>query len=157
MEIVITVNVFVYVLSKRFKHRLTLLFFLNKNKISCLFFFIHSFHLIYNTSRASFQVREHRSVRLSLMDTCLSIFSLPRNCRVESFPLVGFLGLPGGSDGTESACNAGDPGSIPGSGRSPGQGNGDPFQDSCLKNSTDRGAWRGSVHGVAEDWTRLSG
>ena len=49
------------------------------------------------------------------MDTCLSIFSLPRNCRVESFPLLGSLGLLGGSDGIESSCNAGDPGSIPGS------------------------------------------
>ena len=50
-------------------------------------------------------------------------------------------GFPGGSDGKASACNAGDPGSIPGSGRSPGEGNGDPLQHSCLENPMDRGAW----------------
>ena len=47
-------------------------------------------------------------------------------------------------------CNAGDPGSIPGSERSPGEGNGDPLQDSCLENRMDRGDWRATVHGVAE-------
>ena len=58
--------------------------------------------------------------------------------------------FPGGSDGKESACNSGDPGSIPGLGRSPGEGNGNPLQHSCLENSMDRGAWRATVHGVAE-------
>ena len=48
---------------------------------------------------------------------------------------------PGGSDGKVSACNAGDPGSIPGSGRSPGEGNGNPLQHSCLENPMDEGAW----------------
>ena len=48
---------------------------------------------------------------------------------------------PGGSDGKASACNAGDPGSIPGLGRSPGEGNGNPLQDYCLENPIDRGAW----------------
>ena len=67
-----------------------------------------------------------------------------------------FPGFPGGSDGKESACNAGDPGSIPGLGRSPGKGNGDPLQYSCLKNSMDRGAWRATVHGVAKSRTLLS-
>ena len=55
-----------------------------------------------------------------------------------------------------SACNAGDPGCIPGSGRSPGEGNGNPLQYSCLKNSMDRGAWWTIVHGVAKSWTQLS-
>ena len=50
-------------------------------------------------------------------------------------------GFPGGSDGKVSACNAGDPGLIPGSGSSPGKGNGKPLQYSCLENSMDRGAW----------------
>ena len=50
-------------------------------------------------------------------------------------------GFPGGSDGQESVCNAGDLSSIPGLGRSPGEGNGNPFQYSCLENSMDRGAW----------------
>ena len=49
-------------------------------------------------------------------------------------------GFPGGSNGKESACNAGDPGSIPGSGRSPGEGNGNPLEFSCLGNPMDRGA-----------------
>ena len=50
-------------------------------------------------------------------------------------------GFPGDSDGKASACNAGDPGSIPGLGRLPGEGNGNPLQYSCLENSMDRGAW----------------
>ena len=49
--------------------------------------------------------------------------------------------FPGGSDGKASACNVGDPDLIPGSGRSPGEGNGNPLQYSCLENSTDGGAW----------------
>ena len=57
--------------------------------------------------------------------------------------------FPGGSDSEESACNVGDLGSIPGSGRSPGEGNGNPLQYSCLENSMDRGAWRATLHGVA--------
>ena len=56
----------------------------------------------------------------------------------------------------ESACNAGDLGSIPGSGRSPGGGNGYPLQYSCLENSMDRGAWWAAVHGVTKSRTRLS-
>ena len=56
----------------------------------------------------------------------------------------------GGSDGKESACNAGDPGSIPGLGRSPEEGNGNPLQYSCLENSMDKGAWWATVHGVAK-------
>ena len=64
--------------------------------------------------------------------------------------------LSGGSDGKESACNAGDTGdedSIPGSGRSPGGGHGNPLQYSCLENPMDRGAWGSTVHGVAESRT----
>ena len=60
------------------------------------------------------------------------------------------MGFPGGSDGKESACNAGDLGLIPGSGRTPGKGNGYPLQYSCPENSMDRGAWWATVHGVAE-------
>ena len=56
--------------------------------------------------------------------------------------------FPGGSDSKASAYNAGDPGSIPGSGRSPGEGNDYPLQYSCLENSMDRGAWQATVHGV---------
>ena len=64
--------------------------------------------------------------------------------------------FPCGSDGKESACNAGDPGLIPGSGKSPGEGNGNPLQYSCLENSTDREASWATVHWVAKSWTRLS-
>jgi len=52
-----------------------------------------------------------------------------------------------------SACNAGDPGSIPGLGRSPGEGNGNPLQYSCLENSMDRGVWQATVHGVTKGQT----
>ena len=62
------------------------------------------------------------------------------------------MGLSG-SDGKVSAYNAGDQGSIPGSGRSPGEGNGNPLQYSCLENPTDRGAWYATVHGVAKSRT----
>ena len=57
------------------------------------------------------------------------------------------MDFPGGSDGKESTCNTGDPGSIPGLGRSPGEGNGYPLQYSCLEDSTD---WQTIVHGVAK-------
>ena len=52
-----------------------------------------------------------------------------------------YMSFPGGSDGKASAYNAGDPGSIPGCGGSPGEGNGNPLQYSCLENPTDGGAW----------------
>ena len=60
---------------------------------------------------------------------------------------------PSGSDGKESACSAGDPGSVPGLGRSPGEENGNPLQYSYLENSMDRGAWWAIVHGVAKSLT----
>ena len=62
-------------------------------------------------------------------------------------------GFHGGSDGKEFVCNAGDPGSILGSERSPGEGNNNPLQNSCLENSMDRGAWWAIVHGVTKSWT----
>ena len=61
--------------------------------------------------------------------------------------------FPGGSNSKESACSAGDPGSIPGSGRFPGEGNGNPLQYFCLKNPMDRGAWWATVHEVAKSQT----
>ena len=62
----------------------------------------------------------------------------------EYLPSPSHRGFPGGSDGKAPACNAGDPGSIPGSWRSPGEGNDNPLQYSCLENPRDRGAWRES-------------
>ena len=63
--------------------------------------------------------------------------------------------FPGGASGKESACNTGDAGSIPGSGRSPEGGHGNPLQYSCLENPMDRGAWWAIVHGVTKSWTLL--
>ena len=64
--------------------------------------------------------------------------------------------FPGGSDSKESSCLLGDPGSITGLGRCPGEGNGNLIQHSCLENSTDREAWWTTVHGVIESHTQLS-
>ena len=61
--------------------------------------------------------------------------------------------LPCSSDSKESACNAGDPSSIPGSGRSPGERHGNPIQYSSLENPMDRGAWWAAVHGVTKSQT----
>ena len=61
-----------------------------------------------------------------------------------------YICFPGGSDSKESTCNVGDLGSIPGWGRSPGGGHGNPLQHSCLENTMDRGAWGATVHGAAE-------
>ena len=61
-----------------------------------------------------------------------------------------YLGFPGGSDGKEFTYDAGDLGSIPGLGRSPGEGNGNPLQYSCLENPLDRGAWQASPQGLKE-------
>ena len=59
-------------------------------------------------------------------------------------------------DGKESACSMGDPGLIPGLGRSPGEGNGYPLQYSCLKNSMDTEAWKATIHGITKSQTQLS-
>ena len=66
------------------------------------------------------------------------------------------MSFPGGSDGKVSACNAEDLGSIPGLGRPPGEGNGNPLQYSCLENPMDGGVWWATVHGVAKSRTQLS-
>ena len=65
-------------------------------------------------------------------------------------------GLPRWLNSKESTCQAGDVGSIPGLGRSPGEGNGNPLQYSCLETPMDRGAWQVIVYGVAKSWTLLS-
>ena len=66
------------------------------------------------------------------------------------------MSFPCSSVGKESACNAGDPGLIPGLGRSLGEGNGNPLQYSCLENPVDRRAWWAAVHGVTQSQTRLT-
>ena len=76
------------------------------------------------------------------------------NCKILETTQV-FMGFPDNSGGKESTCNTGDLGSIPGLGRSPGEGNGSPLQYSYLGNSMDRGAWRATVHKLqrtGHDW-----
>ena len=82
-----------------------------------------------------------------------SKYQCPENLDIDFSSTNDF---PGGSDGKTSAYNAGDPGSIPGSGRSPGEGNGNPLQYSCLENPMDGGARQATVLGVAKNRTRLS-
>ena len=72
---------------------------------------------------------------------------------LHCFVLVSF---PGVSEVKASVCNAGDLGSIPGLGRSPGEGNGNPLQYSCVENPMNGGAWWATVHGIAKSWTWLS-
>ena len=80
---------------------------------------------------------------LLLLESCPSNLTAPKL-------LSQVLGVPGGSDGKESTLNAGDLGLIPGSGRSPGGGNGNPLQYPYLENPMDRGAWQATVHGVTK-------
>ena len=81
--------------------------------------------------------------------------------QVSTFPSPGLVcspcsKLPQWLSGKESACQAGDAGSVPGSGRSPGGGRDNPLQYSCLENPMDRGAWWATVHSVTKNWTQLS-
>ena len=66
------------------------------------------------------------------------------------------MGFPDVSVGKESTCNAGDSVSVPGLGRSPGKGDGNPLQYSCLENPMDTGSWWATIHGVTKSWTQLS-
>ena len=75
---------------------------------------------------------------------------------MKMFVTVLDKGFPSGSEVKASACNEGDLGSVPGTGRSSGEGNGNPLQYSCLENPMDRGAWWATVHGVAKSRTQLS-
>ena len=82
-----------------------------------------------------------------IFDKHLCILSFDLHCNLMIWILLlGILGFLCSSVGKESACNAEDLGSIPGSGRSPGEGNGNPFQYSWLQNPMDRGAWKATVH-----------
>ena len=87
----------------------------------------------------------------------LILFWLSRtalSCMISNLPSP-TRGFPGGSDGKESACNAGVLGSVPGLGRSLREGNGNPLQYSCLENLMIRGGWRATVHGAANSWRWL--
>ena len=97
------------------------------------------------------------SVMKSLVDTENMNLNASFFHNNNKYLLTGYLqcarGFPGGSDSKESACNVGDPGLIPGLGRSPGEENGCPLQYSCLENSMNRGVWQATVHRVAESDT----
>ena len=95
-----------------------------------------------------------RCIVLEPLEIEAGVLTSPKFC-VDYNALYWITDFPGGSDDKESACNAGDPTSIPGSGRSPGEGNSNPFQYSCLENSMDSGVWWDTVHGVAKRWTWL--
>ena len=90
------------------------------------------------------QVEQSAKLKIVWMETGIQ---MPE----ESFS-TNSLGFPGGSDSKESACNAGDPGSILGSGRCPGEENGYSLQHSCLENSTDREPWRATIHAESPTW-----
>ena len=91
----------------------------------------------------------HLWVKAPSAEWCCRNWDLSRGQRVKRASLVA-------QDGRESACNAGDSGSMPESGRSLSERNGYPLQYSCLGNSMDRGAWQATIHGVAKSWTWLS-
>ena len=100
---------------------------------------------------------------LSIFPTFWNVYRFIGGCKERCIQFSLYIsilytmeGFPGGSEVKVSACNVGDPGSIPGSGRSPGEGNGNPLQYSCLEYPMDGGAWQATVHGVAKSRTRLS-
>ena len=101
----------------------------------------------------------HASYASSAANTARGCQAAPENPEPTWLPTTighdygNLKGFPGGSDDKESVYNAGDPGLIPGWGRSPGEENGNPHQYSCLGNSMDRGAWRTTVLGVTKSWT----
>ncbi|CAI9179708.1 unnamed protein product [Rangifer tarandus platyrhynchus] len=107
------------------------------------------------------------SYNSNLDDAALKSTTLRKNCRSISIgmgtrcPLTIMTPPPpcdlsGGTNGKESACNAGEPSLILGLGRSPGKGHGHPPQYSCLENSRDKGAWQAAVHGVTKSRTQLT-
>ena len=95
--------------------------------------------------------KKKKTQKLEVLHLCLFFFKiLSYQFKILSYQTDAMLGGPGGSVGKQSACNTGDLGSIPGLGRSPGEGNDNPLDYSGLENSTDRGAWRAIVLGVAK-------
>ena len=110
-------------------------------------------HLLVLALVSGFSLRRLLGWVSTFLPTTPYCFSLQRN-RPRAWSCKD-LWLLGGSDGKASVYNEGDPGSVPGSGRSPGEGNGNPLQYYCLGNPMDRGAWWATVHGsqgVGHDW-----
>ena len=96
---------------------------------------------------------------VSLIINVVAVFIVFDSLKHSYFQMEGknratlVLGFPSGSDGKESCCNAGDLGLSPGSGKSPGKGNGNPHQYSCLENPMGRGAWQATAQGVTKSRT----
>ena len=109
----------------------------------------------FSSSQNSILISSHFSFSpiLSLWQTLIFLSIVDENSL--SYQVKKKKGFPGGSEVKASACNVGDLGLIPGSGRSPGEGNGNPFQYSCLENPMDGGAWWATVHGVTKSRTQL--
>ena len=91
-----------------------------------------------------------------MQETQVRFLGLEDPLERDRLPTPVLMGFPGGSGSKESACNAGDLGSIPGLGRSPGGGHVNPLQYSCLENPMDRGAWWTTVNGFTKSQTRLN-
>ena len=94
-----------------------------------------------------------KQLKVSFTGSSVIIDQLEVEVRNHCLCISNKVSFSGDSDSKESTCNAGDPGSIPGLGRSPGEGNGFPLQYSCLEKLMDRGDWRATVHEVAKNWT----
>ena len=122
----------------------------------------HGYYWLHIMDIAFFLFSDPSHVWLALISfELLQILSLefcgPECCGLNCIlPLIPIPGFSSSSVSKLSACNAGYMGSIPGLGRSPGEGNGNPLQYPCLENSMDRGAWQATVHGVTKSWTWLT-
>ena len=111
-------------------------------------------HRILQVISGSFKVRQPPLRRGGGTNTASALRNVPEKL-IKRCLLNQGTGFPRGSVVKNPPANTGDKGSIPGSGRSPGGGNGNPLQCSCLENPMDRGAWRTTVHGVAKSRTQL--
>ena len=118
----------------------------------CLYLLPPKSHCIFPNLRILYQVVSRYLKSWSQCQTHIIVLHCFESKGVECFHASFPQGYPGGLVSKESACSAGDPGSVPELRRSPGEGNGYPLQYSCLENSIDRGAWRAAVHGVAKTW-----
>ena len=109
-------------------------------------------HIIHFTNTQFLNQGKNKIIKLEIIKSYYLKFNSCGKATLKKRILL-FSYLLGGSDGKESACNEGDPASIPGLGRSPGNGNGNPFQYSCLENPIEGGAWNATVQGVTKSLT----
>ena len=111
----------------------------------------NSFHIYSSKKKKKRLLNWFSKISITLITKSCSAITRKQNCRSISL----LMGFPGGAVGKQSSCNAGDTGSIPRSGWSPGEGHGNPIQDSCLENPMDSRAWWATVHRVAKNGTWL--